>query len=394
MDFGEYRKTFDIDYQQQLKPMGQHNIIWGFGNRLSMDKMHNTSQITFNVPSRTYNLVNAFLQDEMALVPGKARLMFGSKIEHNNWTGLNVQPGIRFAYTPDSRHTIWSSVSRAVRTPSRVELEDADMMMWRKNMSNTPGGWGYTPDPDKYPKRPALPKGLDPGFDYLTVGYTLGNPDPQNEELLACELGYRAQPASNMSIDMSTYYNIYDHIVGNSPMDGYWVSVPRGQPGAPGYWRYDTYVDNKSAGSVHGAELLANWNVSDKWRLVFSKSWINMNIHHAEPDLIDANLEITSTEYIWRRSPAMQYNIRSYFDLPANLEFDVALYHVGGQPGMQEAGYNRLDLRLGWTPKKDFEVSMGVRDLGSAVRREFGRVLCERQVMIQNSAYVTLTSRF
>ena len=62
------------------------------------------------------------MQDEIAIVPNKFSLTVGSKLEHNNYTGFEFQPSITpgpWSITP--RQTFWAAVTRAVRTPSRIE---------------------------------------------------------------------------------------------------------------------------------------------------------------------------------------------------------------------------------------------------------------------------------
>jgi outer membrane receptor for ferrienterochelin and colicin len=54
-------------------------------------------------------------------VPNKFSLTVGSKLEHNNYTGFEIQPSIRGLWTISPRQAAWAAVTRAVRTPSRIE---------------------------------------------------------------------------------------------------------------------------------------------------------------------------------------------------------------------------------------------------------------------------------
>ena len=99
----------------------------------------------------------------------------GTKLEHNHWTGFEVQPSVRLAWIPDDRRTLWAAISRAVRTPTRY---DEDIVF------------------------------------YTAAGQPLlsGSNAFVSEELLAYELGYRIQPRTGLTIDVATFYNVYDHL--------------------------------------------------------------------------------------------------------------------------------------------------------------------------------------
>src|SRR5207249_7572921 len=68
-------------------------------------------------------IFNTFVQDEITLVKDRLRLTLGSKFERNDYTGFEIQPSGRLLWTPHEQHSIWASVSRAVRTPSRADVD-------------------------------------------------------------------------------------------------------------------------------------------------------------------------------------------------------------------------------------------------------------------------------
>src|SRR5207245_502127 len=68
-------------------------------------------------------LFGGFVQDEIALVKDRLRLTLGTKIEHNDYTGFEIEPSGHLAWTPTPRQTVWGAISRAVRTPSRIDRE-------------------------------------------------------------------------------------------------------------------------------------------------------------------------------------------------------------------------------------------------------------------------------
>jgi len=66
-------------------------------------------------------LYNAFVQDEIPIVGDQLSLTIGSKFLHNGYSGFEIEPTARLLWTPSSRQTVWVAVTRAVRTPSRIE---------------------------------------------------------------------------------------------------------------------------------------------------------------------------------------------------------------------------------------------------------------------------------
>ena len=56
----------------------------------------------------------------MTLLDDLLYFTVGSKFSSNNYTGSEIQPTARLLYTPSERQSVWASVSRAIRVPSRV----------------------------------------------------------------------------------------------------------------------------------------------------------------------------------------------------------------------------------------------------------------------------------
>lgn len=159
--FAYQLETYDLDLQHRFPIGGRQTIVWGLGYRLQQDK----ASVSLNPLSRTMPLYSGFVQDEIAFVPNKIKLTLGSKFLHNVFTGFEIQPCVRLAYTPGSKHTIWTSVSRAVRTPTRF---DSDVVVTSVK------------------------------FD--------------SEKVTAYELGYRIQPFKRLSLSFATFYNYYHNL--------------------------------------------------------------------------------------------------------------------------------------------------------------------------------------
>jgi iron complex outermembrane receptor protein len=61
------------------------------------------------------------VQDEIILIDKRLRLTLGTKLELNDYTGLEVQPSGHLLWTPHPQHTLWAAASRAVSTPSVID---------------------------------------------------------------------------------------------------------------------------------------------------------------------------------------------------------------------------------------------------------------------------------
>lgn len=97
--FGERRETLDADFQRRFG-MARHEVVWGLGYRLTRGELETGEVIAFDPSIRTDQLWSAFGQDDLTLVPGRRRLTLGSKFEHNDHTGFEVQPNARLLRSP------------------------------------------------------------------------------------------------------------------------------------------------------------------------------------------------------------------------------------------------------------------------------------------------------
>ena len=119
----EIDRTFDVDFQYRFPVGGRHKITCGGGFRNVESYLPGGDQLGnwFPYPSETTNYTSQFIQDEIAIVEDRLTFTIGTKLEENPYTGLEYQPTARLIWTPDHRHSLWGAISRAVRTPSRIE---------------------------------------------------------------------------------------------------------------------------------------------------------------------------------------------------------------------------------------------------------------------------------
>jgi iron complex outermembrane receptor protein len=112
--------TFDLDFQYHLGWGERQKIVWGFGYRETHEADEDLSVVRFAPPVLNQNLYSGFLQDEIA-VASNVQFTIGSKLEHNDYTGFEVEPSARVQWNFDPKELLWAAVSRAVRTPSRYD---------------------------------------------------------------------------------------------------------------------------------------------------------------------------------------------------------------------------------------------------------------------------------
>jgi iron complex outermembrane receptor protein len=345
--FLEDRHTFDVDARHRFGIGERNSLTFGVGYRLSSDHTTDTPSIALSPLDRTTHLFSTFVQDEIVLVKDRLRLTLGTKLEHNDYTGFEVQPGTRLLWTPTEKQSYWASISRAVRTPSRAEQ---DILITQ----NTP----------------------TPGV-FSTIR---GNREFESEKLIAYELGHRIQINQSVSLDTALFFNDYDDlrtveaqpIVFNPPF----VTAP-------------FVAGNKLRGETYGVEFSPTWQVTDAWRLQAAYSYLEMQLH-LRPGSTD-----TISEADERRSPRHQISIRSLAELPGNVEFDAALRYVDALPAIQVKSYVELDLRVGWRPVKSLEFSISGLNLLHDHHQEFAPSTIRTQTTeVERSVYGKVTWRF
>ena len=321
--FAEDLDTYDVDFQHRF-PLGErHDLVWGLGYRLIEDDVSNSPILAF-LPARvSRQWFSGFMQDEITLVKDRLHLTLGTKIEHNDYTGVEVQPSARLAWRLSQQQTVWAATSRAVRTPSRIDRE-----------LFAPGR---------------------PPFTFLT-----GGPDFVSEELLAYELGYRIQPYQQISLSVAAFYNDYDNL----------RSVERVRPTAV----FPLVIANGLKGESYGAELTADYRVTDWWRLRLGYTKLQIHLR-AKPGSTDSSHGSNESH-----DPHHQLSLRSSLDLPGQVEFDAAFRYVTDITNQSLPAYEELEVRLAWAPIPTLEFSLVGQNLLHAHHAEFGAPATRQEI--------------
>ncbi len=357
----ENRDIFDLDFQHRFAWGDRQEIVWGLGYRYSADDVPGGTDIFFEPRSREDHLFSAFLQDEITLIENRFSLTLGSKFEHNDYTGFEIQPTVRMVWTPHEQHTFWAAISRAMRTPSRGDHGSRIRL-------------GFVP--------PGSERNL---LGALFLSRATGDSDFESEELIAYELGYRAYINEQFSFDVAAFYNEYDNLLSGEPRQITAVPYP-----PPGYFIVYLHADNQLFGETYGLEISADWRPFQWWQWKIAYTMMQMQLH--VPDIsFSAWMENREGAF-----PHHQVSCRSLLNLTENLELDFWLRAVEKLPEFDVPGYVSLDTRIGWQPQENLEVSVGVQNLVGDRHYEFRRpdFINTLYSEIEHNFYVKLTWRF
>lgn len=333
-------QVFDIDFQYSAAEYRRNLIILGGGYRNTEVTSGNPAPFSlgFDSDETTFELFNMFIQDEIAAIPDVLNLTLGIKLEHQNTSGWQFMPSARAAWMADDHNTLWAAYSRGVASLSLRDVA-LDAHILPPGLALPPPGLGGAR---------VVPIDLVPWVVHAFEG------------------GWRVVPVSNVSIDLSAYYNRYNRIA--ELVVG---PLPTLHPGT-------THADvpaprkNSTSGYIWGLEVAASWQVVDTWRLRFNYSYLDMNLE----------LYGGSTSPLNDQSAKHMITLWTRHDLPFNLHLDGILYWYDSIPGRTVpidnlgggvAGIGdvfRLDLRVAWSPTDWVELSLTGQNLNDNKHKE------------------------
>jgi iron complex outermembrane recepter protein len=349
--YDERRDTVDVDFQHYLPIGSRHDLLWGLTFRDTRDRIRNTLFASFLPPRRTLQRYGVFVQDRIELLPDELHLTVGTKVARNDYSGVEHQPSVRLAWQPDTRQTLWTAVSRAVRTPSRL---DEDLLL----------------------TVPAAAPGIPIPFYFIVTG----NPDFESEELLAYEAGYRVQQGENLSFDVAVYHHDYDRLQTNEPDEPIFVFVPP----LP-HIIVPSHLDNNMRGKSYGGTIAANWQALPAWRLRAQYAHLDLDL-----ETTAASLDVTSPA-LAGNSPRHQAAIHSFLDLPRDVAFYAGVRYVDDLPNQAVDDYFAVDVNLAWRFRPNAEVAIAVQNLADGTHPEFEGGTGN---LIERSAYLKLDWSF
>jgi iron complex outermembrane receptor protein len=339
-------RTVDFEVQHSF-PLGERQQwVWGFGVRAERDDFtvvpgNPSSPYTelFAPSKRTLTLGDVFAQDTVTLTPA-IKLTVGLKLEDDAYTTVQPLPSLRLSIALDDRSLVWTAVSRAIRAPSRLDRDFEEIL---------------------------------PG-----VGVFLKGDDFQPETLIAYEIGYRAQPRPNVSLSVSTYYNVYDDLRSFEPSPGFKLPI---------------LFENRMQGETYGIEAWGTFQAAPWWRLSAGAEWMRKDLRYRPGSSNLLGVQIAGDD------PKYQAEIGSMMNLGRGVTLDLNLRDVGALPNPASPSYAELDGRIAWAATPRLEVSLNGENLLHDHHLEFGSTASNVQlgamgVETDRSVYLTTRWRF
>jgi iron complex outermembrane receptor protein len=352
----EGRVTYSADFQHHIAWGERQDFVWGLGYRYSASHSVGDLRVSLNPANLSTQIFSAFIQDEIALVRNRVYLTVGTKLEHNYYTGFNMLPSVRVAWTPSTRRMFWAAISQAGGTPASVDTAIR---------FNSPG----TPAPGGIP----------------TLISIFGNPHFKNENVVAYEMGYRTMVFDHLSIDLSAYYTAYSSQQTTEPLPPFFVITP-----PPAHFVMPFTYQNLMYGEAHGFEIAANWKLTDRWTV--SPGYDVERIHmHVGPASQDAQTSFDTEN----TDPDLQARLRSHLNLSHRLGWDASAYFVDRLIFLGVPSYTRLDTGLAWRCTEGLTLGIFGQNLGRDRHLEFVEpAVGSAATLIKRSGYAKLTWQF
>ncbi len=328
--FHETRNTSDLDFIYNLASIKRNNIILSAGLRESPSNINQTVNTVDFEPHKINNYVySLFAQDTVQIVPNKLSFTAGTKLEDNNYSGWGWQPTARILWMPMPHATFWGAVSRALRTPGRVD-------------------------------RDVTVIGYIPGYNPPLFVEIAGNPNFKPEVLVGWEGGYRQLLGKRFYVDIAAFHNQYDNVesygtprisVPTTPYTHYLLAEP---------------FDNGLRGVSSGVEVAPDWKPVQWLDLRGNYSHLSINLH-SKPGFSQASYAATYEG----SSPEHQASVQAILSFPHDVEFTTDYRFVSSLPALQVPSYQTADFNLAYHVDEHVTLSANGRNMLQPHHQEF-----------------------
>lgn len=354
-------ESFDVDFQHRFPLYDRHDVTWGGNYRLYHNAFYDTPLISFTPQTRTNQLFSGFIRDEMTLIPNRLMFSLGTRLDHNDFSGLEVQPNARLMWTLNQENSVWLAVSRAVRTPSRAENDTHLNVLQLKSL----------------PGLPPLP------FPILATFQ--GSHNFTSEKLIAYELGYRHQFSPQASVDISGFVNDY------SQLRDFSFGALSLSSGLPKQFLWPLLGNNHASALTYGFELSADWRPIERWRLQGNYSFLDMQISSNQiTKALDATVGGAD-----KVNPQHQISVRSNFDVSDKLEVNLWLRYSSNIAFYHIPGFVTMDAKLAYKPMRNVELFVVGQNLFSRSHQEFvAEFIPSAPTLIPRGVYAGVQWRF
>ena len=316
-NFAETRNTFDLDFIHHVSFPRRQNLLWGLGTRVSSgNAVPVVPTVLFTPNNYTDKLYSGFLQDEIRTPGDQLSVTFGSKFLHNNYSGFEIEPTARLLWKVRPQQIVWAAVTRAVRTPSRID-EDLQLTAF---LSSNP----------------------------LAFVRIVGDRKFASEDLIGYETGYRTLIKPRLHLDVAAFYNDYTNLQSIEPGVPFVESSP-----SPSHFVLPFMFRNGLSGKTAGFEIAPDWTPIRWWRLRGSYSYLHMDLSK-EPTSQDAST-ISSTQ---GSSPHHQVLVQSSLDFTRRFALDQNFRYLSALPFQQVRAYATADAGFTWHARTGLNLSI------------------------------------
>jgi iron complex outermembrane recepter protein len=329
-------KTYDFDYQHSFGVSSQLDVMWGGGYRVNQDRITNGLYVSMSPSERTYGLGNVFTQLDYAIIPDRLELTLGTKVEYNEFTNFEIQPNGRILWHLAKNHTFWASVSRAVRTPSRIDQEGNVFMVAVPPLSLS--------NPSPIPAKVVL-RGIG---------------ESRSESLIAYEAGYRSIFSNRITIDVAGFYNRYNDLMSVA------IREPEFDENYPAYVILPVDFINARKAETYGFEFAGGWKPSDRveFKLTYSRQWSYAGFG-------GEGVSFGSLNSFESPGPSNQFSLYATTEVGSNINLTSQIRYVDEIERQGISSYVTGDLRFGWQVLPQLELSVTGQDLFEKSHLEF-----------------------
>jgi iron complex outermembrane receptor protein len=356
-------QVLDSEFQV-IQPIAQdHTLTLGGNMRFYWDDMTAHFHTNMDPIKDQYNLYSFFIQDEYSLRPDLT-LTLGGKFEHNDFTGWEFQPSTRLLWKASPSLSLWGAVSRAVRTPCRMDANGEIVL------ALYPPGHSLNPTPNDI-----IP------FPIPVMVTFRGDESFESEELTAIEWGAKTLISDRANLSLSFFYNQYRNLrTGNNLAPSIIFSN-----GLPAGIDQINLVNNDLEGDTYGMEALLEFQATKDWKLIAGYSYINMDFEFY------GELE----EFINSFYSTHKFSLQSRFKWSETVRFNTWLTYTHDIDVQDQSGIFDLTLSLSWQPSPDWKIEIVGHNLLHDDRQQgLSEIISMVSTQIQRGGFIRLTYEF
>jgi iron complex outermembrane receptor protein len=160
------------------------------------------------------------------------------------------------------------------------------------------------------------------------------SPQFRSEKVVAYEAGWRAQLAPRATVSVSLFYNDYTDLRTTTPT------------------ATQTF-GNALEGHSYGIEAWGSVSPLPGWRIDPGLTLLHKDFH-VKPGEVD----IAGTQTVLGHDPAHQWFVRTFVDLPRDLQLYAGLRRIGALSDVRVPAYTEAEVRIAWRATPALELSL------------------------------------